>query len=71
MNLDALITGAQAARLANVTRANVCAWVTAGKLTAKRHRGRSPLYRLGDVLAVERETRQSGKSHRGPRTAAA
>ena len=67
IDMDALITGAQAARLAGVTRAAVCIWRNRGRLEVRRTRGRSPLYRLGDVLDVERETRQSGKANRGPR----
>lgn len=69
LDLDALITGAQAARLAGCHRANICLWRNQGRLTVRDRRGRSALYRLGDVLEVERETRRSGKANRGPRAA--
>lgn len=69
LDMDALITGAQAARLVGVTRAAVCTWRSTGRLQPQGQRGRSPLYRFADVLAVERDTRRSGKSHRGPRAA--
>lgn len=63
-DVDALVTGAEAARLVGVTRHLVGMWKRAGKLTPKDRRGRSPLYRLGDVLQVERDTRRSRHSHR-------
>lgn len=64
LDLDALLTGAQAARAAGVSRANICHWRNTGRLTLRGWRGRSPLYRFGDVLDVERDTRRSRKSPR-------
>lgn len=72
MNLDALVTAREAEdypalRAAHVTRHLIYVWRATGRLKAKGRRGRSPLYRFGDVLQVERETRRSGSSHRGAR----
>ena len=60
MNLDALLTGAQAAKVAGVSRQLVNYWRTTGKLR-QQPCGR---YRLGDVLATEAATRNSVQSHR-------
>lgn len=55
---DELVTAADIARLIpSVSRHLVYVWRAQGKLTAKETRGRSPLYRWGDALAVEVETR--------------
>lgn len=59
-NLDARLTGAQAAAAAGVSRQLIYSWWTAGDLT----RGPDGRYRYGDVLAVERAKRRSGYSHR-------
>lgn len=72
MNLDALVTAREAEdypalRAAHVTRHLIYVWRAMGRLKVRGHRGRSPLYRFGDVLRVERETRRSGSSHRGAR----
>ena len=70
-NHAALVTGAQAARLLHVDPATICAWVKTGRLTATSRRGRSPLYRWGDLLDAERATRLSPHSSRNTtRTAA-
>jgi hypothetical protein len=61
---DALVTGAQAARAVGVTRQVIGMWKLAGKLKPQKQRGRSPLYRLGDVIDVDIAARNSGYSHR-------
>lgn len=60
MNLDARLTGAQAARLARVSPQLIRRWVQLGHL----ERGDDGLYRTGDVLAAEVTTRRSPKSRR-------
>jgi DNA-binding transcriptional MerR regulator len=67
MNLDARLNRAQAAAWLNVDPPRISAWKRAGliapvEVTAS---GRT-LYRLGDLLNVERQTRQSQKSSRNP-----
>jgi hypothetical protein len=74
VNLDALVTAREAEdylalRAARVTRHLIYTWRGAGRLKTKGKRGRSPLYRFGDILLVERDTRCSGSSHRGRRAA--
>lgn len=67
MNLDALVTATEAAAspaLDDICRHLIGMWKVTGKLEVKGRRGRSPLYRYGDVLDVERQTRRSGFSHR-------
>lgn len=69
MNLDAHVSAREAAGYPPMRDAGVCRhligmWKSRGKLTPTGQRGRSPLYRWGDVLKVERDTRQSGQSHR-------
>lgn len=64
MRLDTPVTAAQGARLTGVSRHLIAWWVSVGKLTPIGRVGRSPLYRLGDLYDVEREMRQSSKSHR-------
>lgn len=61
---DALVTGAQAARAIGVSRHLIGMWKLAGKLVPRKHRGRSPLYRLGDVIDADIAARSSGYSHR-------
>jgi hypothetical protein len=62
VNLDALVTAPEIhAVMPDVTRHMVGMWVRQQRLAPRGHRGRSPLYRLGDVLAVERNTRESGR----------
>jgi hypothetical protein len=60
LDLDARLTGAQAARLARVSRQLVRRWEQLGHLA----RGDDGLYRAGDVLTVERAMRNSPRSHR-------
>lgn len=47
-----------------VTRHAIAMWRQHGRIQPVGKRGRSPLYRFGDLLSAERETRQSGHSHR-------
>lgn len=57
---DTLVTAVQIEQqIPTVSRHLVYVWRAAGKLMAKGKRGRSPLYRWGDVLDVERSTRQA------------
>jgi class 3 adenylate cyclase len=70
-NEDALVTGAEAARALRVSRQVVAMWKATGKLEPKGRDGRSPLYRLGDVLDADIAARNSGYSHRKRRQLAA
>lgn len=74
VNLDALVTPREAEELPalrahHVTRHRIGQWARQGRYPVRGHRGRSPLYRFGDILRVERDTRCSGLSHRGRRAA--
>jgi hypothetical protein len=60
VDLDARLTGAQAARLARVSPQLIRRWVQLGHL----ERGNDGLYRTGDVLVAECVTRRSTKSRR-------
>jgi hypothetical protein len=69
VNLDALVSAREAAGYPPMAHNGVCRhtigmWKTLGKLSPVGMRGRSPLYRWGDVLQVERDTRCSGNSRR-------
>jgi hypothetical protein len=67
VDLDALVTATEAAaspHLQGVCRHLIGMWKTLGKLEVKDRRGRSPLFRYGDVIEIERQTRRSGYSHR-------
>lgn len=70
MNLDAQVSAIEAAgwlEKAGVCRHRVYAWRSEGRITEVGKRGRSPLYRWGDVLEAEADTRMSGLSHRTSR----
>lgn len=72
MNLDALVTPREAEehpalKAYRVTRHRIGQWAGQGRFPVCGRRGRSPLYRFGDILRAERDTRRSGSSHRGPR----
>lgn len=74
VNLDALVTAREAEahpglQRYRVTRHLIYTWRSLGKIEPVDRRGRSPLYRFGDILLAERDTRRSGASHRGPRAA--
>jgi hypothetical protein len=60
IDLDALVTAAEAAPPLNISIAAICMWRNRGKITVAGHRGRSPLYRYGDLLTVEQSTRHNG-----------
>lgn len=60
-NLDARLTGAQAALAVGVSRQLFNYWRDSGKLL----RGPDGRYRYGDALAVEKATRRSALSSRG------
>lgn len=69
MHFDALVTAREAQDHPGLKRYRVCrhtiaSWRATGRLEVRGKRGRSPLYRFGDVLQVERDTRVSGQSHR-------
>jgi hypothetical protein len=67
VNLDAQVSAIEAAgwlSTAGVCRHRVYAWRSEGRITEVGKRGRSPLYRFGDVLQAEADTRMSGLSHR-------
>ena len=65
MDFEALVTPAEIlTQMPDLERHTITMWAQRGKLTAKKHRGRTPLYRWGDVLAVERDTRLNPKSRR-------
>lgn len=64
---DKLITAREAEMLApGLDRHTVYRWATRGQLAPVAHRGRSPLYRLADVLDCERRTRGNRQSCRHP-----
>lgn len=63
MNLDALLTAAQAAKAAGVSRQLFNYWRFKGKLKPNS----DGQYRLRDVLEVERDMRNDVKSHRAKR----
>jgi hypothetical protein len=63
-DLDARLPAHLAAAMVGVSRQLVNYWRSAGLLAPVAVRGRSPLYRLGDVLAVEAQTRRSAQSRR-------
>lgn len=71
MNLDALVTAAEAASLLPIDRHLIYVWRAAGRIEPVGKRGRSPLYRWCDLVQVERDTRTSGRSYRGPRESVA
>lgn len=62
-----LVSATEAATLLTglrVTRHAIAMWRQHGRIEPVANRGRSPLYRFSDLLSVERETRQSGRSNR-------
>lgn len=62
---DTLLTATEASKLIpSVSPHLIYVWRGQGKLQSRGKRGRSPLYRWADVVAVERATRSSGYSHR-------
>jgi predicted site-specific integrase-resolvase len=65
------VTAAEAARLLGIDRHLIYVWRGKGKVAPVGKRGKSPLYRWADLVAVERDTSSSGRSYRGPRVTAA
>jgi hypothetical protein len=72
-NLDAGLTRAQAAQAIGVTRHTVSMWAIRGwydadgshhTLTVVGHDRRGRLYRYGDLIQAERDTRNNKKSSR-------
>lgn len=63
-DLDAQLPAHLAAAMVGVSRQLINYWRSSGHLTPVDADGRSPLYRLGDLLAVERDMRRSPQSHR-------
>lgn len=66
-NADALVTAADIAALLGsrgVTPATVYLWTSRKKIQSRGKVGRSHLYRWGDVVIVERETRANRQSPR-------
>jgi hypothetical protein len=61
---DARLPAHLAARLVGVSRQLINSWRASGRLQPVGRRGRSPLYRLGDILRVEADTRRSSQSRR-------
>lgn len=62
VNLDAQVTAREAQdwlKTARVCRHTIAWWRATGRIKPVGRRGRSPLYRWGDVLAVEHAARSS------------
>lgn len=58
MDADALVTAVEIEQeLPTVSRHLVYVWRANGRLEVRGKRGRSPLYRWGDAVALEAETR--------------
>lgn len=71
MNVDARVTAVEAAsRMPDVSRHLIYMWVALGKLESVGKRRRSPLYRWGDILDVEKATRMTPNSARKMKIAA-
>lgn len=64
MDLDAKLPAHLAAAMVGVSRQLINDWRKRQLIKPVTMRGRSPLYRLGDILAVEAATRRSPNSHR-------
>jgi hypothetical protein len=63
-DMDALVPASMAARAANVSKQLFNYWRRSGKVKPAGERNGHALYRLGDVLKVESETRRAPQSHR-------
>lgn len=69
LDLDALVTAREAQdhpglRTLGVCRHTIASWRALDRVAPVDQLGRSPRYRLRDLLLVERATRRSGTSHR-------
>jgi hypothetical protein len=72
VNLDAKVTAREAQdyppmKAYGVCRHTIAWWRRVDHIAPIGRRGRSPLYRWGDLLQTERDTRLSGQSHRSTR----
>lgn len=72
VNLDAQVTAREAQDYPPLAKAGVCRhtiawWRTTARIEPAGQRGRSPLFRWGDLLRAERDTRLSGLSRRSTR----
>jgi hypothetical protein len=56
---DALVTASYAARRLHVSIACICMWRNEGRITVSKTKGRTKLYRWGDLTEVEKQTRRS------------
>lgn len=68
------VTATEAALLLPISKQLVSIWKAQGKLTPVKWRGRSPLYRFGDIRAVEQaaaEAAYAANNHRARRPVAA
>lgn len=63
-DLDAKLPAHLAAAMVGVSRQLINYWRRSGRLEPVAVDGRSPLYRLGDILDAERDMRRSPQSHR-------
>lgn len=61
---EADVTAAQAARALGISRQVVAMWKTNGKIQPRKHKGRSPIYRFGDIINANAEALASRHSHR-------
>jgi hypothetical protein len=75
MNLDAYVSRAQAAMVTGVRPDTIGKWLARGwvdpdgerhTLTTRPAGSRGLLYRLGDILAAERDTRLNPRARRQP-----
>lgn len=74
MNRDALLTATEVASLLPVSVQLVSMWKRDGKLSPAGMRGRSPLYRFGDLCDLERDmavAAAAANNHRARRPVAA
>lgn len=56
---DALVTASYAAKRLAVSIACICMWRNDGRVTVRKTKGRTKLYRWGDLVEVEKQTRRS------------
>jgi predicted site-specific integrase-resolvase len=65
-NQDAQVRAADAAKYLGISRQLINYWRASGKVEPVGRKGRNVLYRLRDLVEVEREMRHSPMSHRIP-----
>lgn len=61
LDVNALLTGSQAARFAGVARQTIISWRNRGHLDVAAWRDGTPLYRLLDVAKAEHATRKKAR----------